>query len=61
MKIDENHRRIKEMHKSQHFIVIGWDSQSKKSFNYLSCIEGKGGGKDIQDNAQNAALFLDQF
>ena len=27
--------------------------------NHLSCIEGKGGGKDIHSNAQNEALFVD--
>ena len=31
----------------------------KNKVNYLSCIEGKGGGKDIHCNVQNAALFVD--
>ena len=40
------------------FIVIGWDPWNKKRV-YLSCIEGKGGLKDIYCIAQNAALFVD--
>ena len=39
--------------------MIGWDPSSKKRVNYLSFIEGKGGGKDILCSAQNAALFVD--
>ena len=31
----------------------------RKGLIYLSCIEGKGGGKDIHYSAQNAALFVD--
>ena len=31
----------------------------RKRYNYLSCIEGKGGLKDIHCIAQNAMLFLD--
>ena len=38
---------------------VGWDPWNKKKDNYLSCIEGKGGGKDIHCVAQNAALFVD--
>ena len=41
------------------FFAIGWDLWSKKKVNYLSCIEGKRGGKDIHWSAQNAALFVD--
>ena len=37
-------------------LVIGWEPWSKKMVNYLSCKEGKEGGKDIQCSAQNAAL-----
>ena len=40
-------------------MVIGWDLRSKERVNYLSCIEGKGGGKEIHLGAQNAALFVD--
>ena len=49
------------MLKFQPFIVISWewDPWSKKGFNYLSCIEGKEGGKDIHCSGQNAALFVD--
>ena len=42
--------------------MIGWDHWSKKRVNYLSKIEGKGGGggkEDIHCSAQNAALFVD--
>ena len=34
-------------------------SLRKEKVNYLSCIGGKGDGKDIHCNAQNAALFVD--
>ena len=44
--------------KFQPFFMVGWDPWSKKMVNYLSCIEGKGCGKDIQCSAQNAALFV---
>ena len=36
-----------------------WDPWIKKGVNYFSCIEGKGGLKDIHWSAQNAALFVD--
>ena len=39
--------------------MIGSDPGSKKRVMYLSCIEGKGGGKDIHFNAQNSVLFVD--
>ena len=39
--------------------MIGSNIWSKKSVNYLSCTEGKGGGKDFYWSAQNAALFVD--
>ena len=39
--------------------MIGWDPWNKKIGNYLSCIEGKGVGKDTHCSAQNAALFVD--
>ena len=45
--------------RSQPFTVIGLDPRSKKRINYLSCIEGKRGGKDILRRAKNAALFVD--
>ena len=38
--------------------MIGWDPWDMKMVNYYSCIEGKGDDKDIQCNAQNAALFV---
>ena len=41
------------------FIVTGRNSLSKKSVNYLICIEGMGVGKDIHYSAQNAALLVD--
>ena len=41
--------------------MIGRDPWSKKKVNYLSCIEGKGDGKDIHRSAQNAVLFVDLF
>ena len=49
------------MLKYQSFIVIGWDHWIKKTVNHISCIEGKGGFKDIQIHcgAQNVALFVD--
>ena len=39
--------------------MIGGDPCSKKRVNYLSRIEGKGGGKDIHFIAQNALPFVD--
>ena len=33
-------------------------SLNKKRVDYLSCIEGEGGLKDIHYSAQNAALFV---
>ena len=39
--------------------MIGLDPLSKKGVNLLSCIEGKGVGKDIYCSAQNAAIFVD--
>ena len=39
--------------------MIGRDPGVKKRANYLSCVEGKGGLKDIHCTAQNAALFVD--
>ena len=35
------------------------DPGIKKRVNYLSCIEGKGGLKDIGCSEQNDALFID--
>ena len=37
------------------------DPWIKKRVNYLSCIEGKGGLKDIHCSAQNEALFVYQL
>ena len=39
------------------FFMNGKDDWIKNRVNYLSWIEGKGGLKDIQCIAQNAALF----
>ena len=39
--------RIRRLAKSKPFIMIGSDPWSKKRVNYLSCREGKRGGKDI--------------
>ena len=41
--------------------VNGSNPWSKKRVDYLSCVEGKGGFKDIQCIAQNAALFVDLY
>ena len=38
--------------------MIGSDPWIKKRVNYLSCIEGKGGLKEIHCIAQNVALFV---
>ena len=51
--------RIPWLAKTKPSIVIGSDPWSKKRGNYLSCIEGKGDGKDINKSLQNAALFVD--
>ena len=37
---------------------MGWDPLIKKSVNYLSCIEGEGGLKDIHCIAQNVLLSI---
>ena len=39
--------------------IIKYFYPGKKSIKYMSCIEGKGSGKDIDCSAQNAALFVD--
>ena len=39
--------------------MIGWEPWSKRRVSYLSCIEEKGGGKDIYCSTQKAALFVD--
>ena len=44
--------------KSQLFIVIGWGPSIKIGVDYLSCIEGNWGLKDIHCIAQNAELFV---
>ena len=39
--------------------MIDWGPSIKKMVDYLSCIEEKGGLKDIHCIAQNTALFVD--
>ena len=39
-------------------MMIDWDLRIKKRVDYLSCIEGKGGLKDIHCIAQNYVLFF---
>ena len=39
--------------------MIGWDPLIKERVNYLSCIEEKGGLKDINCSVQNAAMLVD--
>ena len=52
--------RITRLDKNfQPFIVIGREPLNMKRVNYLSCIEGKGGGKEINSSAQNAERFVD--
>ena len=58
----EEHKEVLGLHdwlKYQPFIVIGSDLWSKKSVNYLSCIDRNGGFKGILFSAQNAELFVD--
>ena len=38
--------------------MIGWDPWSKKRFNYFSCSEDKGGGKDIHCSAIMLSYLL---
>ena len=48
---------ISRLDKIPTFYRDGWDPWSKKSVYCLSCIKGKGGGKDIHCSAQNVALL----
>ena len=44
--------------KSVHFIMIGWDPWIKKRVNYLYCIEGKGGMRDIWRISTRQLVFF---
>ena len=53
----KEHLRVLGVHdrlKLQPFIMIGSDPWIKKRVNYLSCTEGRGGGKNIHLSAQNS-------